>query len=380
MATCSCDSASSDGPPDVRAANALCPHRPPPKVAVCIVGGARTFAREQAWRSLKRHLIESYGGRGLSGSTPDVFFHLKLVDDDPKSQKEWRFDPLHQAAADVCGAACAFHPEAVALLANGSHEGPSHPAAIARGCFRSGFFSHREHTMRAVSQWSGFAACHASLAAREARASDRYDVVLLTRPDTVWYAGVPPHCALPLWSAEGRPVTITHRGPSHWNSTLEWLLLMPRAHAESVLTTAVVFDTCRPAQRCCELSRSEDLLEYALARAGSHRQHPFGVDILRHERHAQMRNAGCMQFGAMGFDSAAQCRATMYGGDVPASNGATDGAAARAPTRVARMGRGTWREPPRPVHQRQRARSCGSFLTDKVARSPHRRRPSGATA
>jgi hypothetical protein len=71
-------------------------------VAVCIVGGARTFAREQAWRSLKRHLIESYGGRGLSGSTPAVFFHLKLVDDDPKSQKEWRFDPLHQAAADVC--------------------------------------------------------------------------------------------------------------------------------------------------------------------------------------------------------------------------------------------------------------------------------------
>ena len=152
--------------------------------------------------------------------------------------------------------------------------------------------------MRAVSQWSSFATCHASIRQHEARTGGRYDVVALTRPDLVWYTAVRPFCMHEL-----RETTVLHRGPVRWNSTLEWLLLMPRHHAASILSTANAFDECRPHQPCCAIARSEDLLAHALGQIGRWRREPFGVDILRSAQHAQMRNAGCMQPETLGFSS-----------------------------------------------------------------------------
>ena len=55
------------------------------------------------------------------------------------------------------------------------------------------------------------------------------------------------------------------RRAAGWNSRLEWLLLMPRAHAATILRTASLFETCTPKQpSCCAISRSEDLLEVGL--------------------------------------------------------------------------------------------------------------------
>ena len=162
-----CDCASTP-PPDLTAGNALCPNRPPPRVAHCVVGAARTFATDQAALSLRRHLVEDFGGRGLTSSAPDVFFHMKLVDDVPKSQKEWAFKQLDVrggAASDVCRQACRFAPRAVTLL-NVSHSGPAAPGR----CLRSGFFAKPENRARAVSQWHGFAACLGMVEAREAAA------------------------------------------------------------------------------------------------------------------------------------------------------------------------------------------------------------------
>jgi hypothetical protein len=306
---CDCRSAS-EAPPDTRPANALCPGRPPPRVAVCIVGGVRTFPQPQAWRSLKRNLVEAFGGHGLAATTPDVFMDLKLVDDAPKTQREWRFDAINQQRNlnAVCNAACAFQPVSL-VLRNESHVGPKQPMALAHGCFRSGFFGHSENLMRAVSQWSSFASCHARIASHEAANGGReYDVVALTRPDTVWYTSLRPFCLHDV-----RERTVIHRGPLRWNSTLEWLLLLPRKHAATVLTTADLFDECRPKQPCCSVSRSEDLLALALARAGRWHREPFGVDILRASQHAKMRNAGCMQPETMGFSSFDHCRAIIYG-------------------------------------------------------------------
>ena len=83
------------------------PGQRPPRVAHCVVGGARTFPAEQAWRSLRRNLIEAFGGVGLDSAAPDVYFHMKLVDDAPKSQREWRFDSVDRArdVQSVCAAA-----------------------------------------------------------------------------------------------------------------------------------------------------------------------------------------------------------------------------------------------------------------------------------
>ena len=221
-------------PPDLTAGNALCPNRPPPRVAHCVVGAARTFAADQAALSLRRHLVEDFGGRGLTSSAPDVFFHMKLVDDVPKSQKEWAFKQLDVrggAASDVCRQACRFAPRAVTLL-NASHSGPAAPGR----CLRSGFFAKPENRARAVSQWHGFSACLGMIEAREAAASAtcatcpkparrqsaphtartqhtplrvrvrRYDVVVLARPDLVFYRGVGPHCVHDLAR------TTIHRG------------------------------------------------------------------------------------------------------------------------------------------------------------------------
>ena len=325
--TCDCASAPDLAPPpDARASNALCPGRPPPRVAICVVGGARTFPQEQAWRSLKRNLVEGFGGVGLGAGSlaPDVYLDLKLTDEAPKTQREWHFDSISQAHAQVCAAACAFRPVGLRLLGNGStRAGPAHPAALSRGCFRSGFFVHTENFMRAVSQWSSFAACHADIERRETAAGRTYDLVALTRPDTAWYTAVKPHCMHREW----REATTIHRGPARWNSTLEWLLLMPRKQARAILTTATIFDECKPHEPCCAIARSEDLLSLALRRAGRWRHEPFGVDILRGAQHAKMRNAGCSQPDALGFASFEQCRAILYG--LPMGGGA--GAAAPLP-------------------------------------------------
>ena len=114
--------------------------------------------------------------------------------------------------------------------------------------------------------------------------------------------GVKPHCLHEL-----RETTVAHRGPPRWNSTLEWLLLMPRRHAASILNTALIFDSCTPGQPCCGIARSEDLLSLALARTGRWRHEPFGVDILRGSQHAVMRNAGCMQPDTLGFATFEHC-------------------------------------------------------------------------
>ncbi|KAL1522893.1 hypothetical protein AB1Y20_017858 [Prymnesium parvum] len=293
---------------DTRTANALCFNQPTPRVAHCIVGAARTFPVERAWRSLRRNLVEAFGGIGLEAEAADVFFHMKLVDDALKAQREWRFDSLSRTddAASVCEAACAFSPRGVSLL-NESHAGPPHPAAVTAGCFRSGFFAHPQNMARAVSQWTSFNDCLGSLSAAEAAAGKRYDLVVLTRPDTIWYGAVAPFCQHDL------RFTTVHRGPVRWNSTLEWLLIMPRRHAQTILGTAAVFDSCKPGERCCSIDRSEDLLQFALGRAGPYQHRPFAVDILRPARQSGMRNAGCSQPEALGFRTFDDCRSAMYG-------------------------------------------------------------------
>ena len=50
--------------------------------------------------------------------------------------------------------------------------------------------------------------------------------------------------------------TTIHRGKLGWKSKLEWLLLMPRRQAASLLTTARLFESCRPSQPCCAIARS----------------------------------------------------------------------------------------------------------------------------
>ena len=303
MADCSC--AATAGP-DVTAANALCPNRAPPRVAHCVVGAARTFATDQAALSLLKHLVEDLGGQGLTSPLPDVFFHMKLVDDQPKAQKEWAFKRLDSRdPSPVCRRACRFAPQAVTLL-NVSHSGPAAPAATAR-CFRSGFWANDHNRARAVSQWNGFAACHAMVAAREAAVGLAYDTVVIVRPDLVWYQGVRPYCLHDLSR------TTIHRGKANWDSKLEWLIIMPRRQAASLMTTARLFETCAPGEPCCAIARSEDLLEYALRRAGEFQEVPFAIDILRAPQEAARRNAGCSQPDALGFRSFAHCREVMYG-------------------------------------------------------------------
>jgi hypothetical protein len=135
---------------------------------------------------------------------------------------------------------------------------------------------------------------------------------MLSRPDLVWYEGVQPHCLHDGLLSDGG-TTVIHRGPVRWNSTLEWLLLMPRRHAASILTTASAFDSCARGEPCCAVSRSEELLSYALSRVGRWTHVPFGVEILRSAQHAAIRNAGCMQPEALGFGSFELCRAVVYG-------------------------------------------------------------------
>ena len=119
---------------------------------------------------------------------------------------------------------------------------------------------------------------------------------------------------------------------------------MPRNHAESLLATATLFDRCAPGERCCAITRAEDLLLHALNTVGRWRRH---IPRHRHSpRHAPRRDA---QHGLCAARRARLCEHRRVQTHRLWSGGWRRRAASRSPTP---------RRLPRRAACRGRARRC----------------------
>ena len=145
----------------------LGPTDSPYRVAVCVVGTARTFVRPHVHGSLRRRVIDVLA-RGAA--VVDVFAVMSLRDAAPKGQAGW-----DAASVDVTRAQLAAALAAVAPRATGLFE-PEPSADLAE---------------RAALQARHWRWCGALVARAERADGAAYTHVVKTRPDLLWFADHP---------------------------------------------------------------------------------------------------------------------------------------------------------------------------------------------
>ena len=333
MPPTSCDCAPSP-PPDARAANALCPNRRPPRVAVCVVGGAPRLSRSRRGARCGATWSRASAAGLAAGSTaPDVHFHLKTIDDEPKKkQQEWHFDRL-----DVSRAACARRR--------------ARSRRRRSSCSRRrtpGRRTPRRGSAAALARASGRTRPTSTAPSRSGaasrRAARRSGAPRGRRPPV---RGGGAHAARPRVVRLGPAVLPAGPHADDGAPRPRQVELDPRVAAADAAQSRRVaaghrdaLDRCAPGERCCAITRSEDLLLHALNTVGRWRHIPFAIDILRDTHHAGMRNAGCAQPDALGFASTAACKRIVFGqaGGAGEPVSVADAAPAAAPRSLPRAG------------------------------------------
>ena len=163
------------------------------RVAICLAGGVRTFARPHVHRSIATNLIS-----GLDAHV-DVFAILRLADVSPKGSLEEReHSRVDASRADLKKALAALGTALRSVVLDNSSSsvyGVKHnPKCELRGFMGKSY----EHGMRSVAQPASWARCldHIEEAER-GNGGVQYDWVIRSRPDAYWFAPHPPACALP---------------------------------------------------------------------------------------------------------------------------------------------------------------------------------------
>lgn len=190
--------------------NLMCSNTPRPKVAVCIAGAARTFAKAPVHRSIQTNLIEAFGG--------DVTIFAAIKTDDVRGDLAPQFNGTIQSDDAVVRAALiriGAKPENT-ILGAGSYpdEKPSPKCAIKVLGNGSG------SSLSLNGQVNAKVACNNLMTKAEQRMSTTFDFVILTRPDMSWSLAVRPYC---MWDLK-----------KMYNKK-DWHYMFPRQEARRML-------------------------------------------------------------------------------------------------------------------------------------------------
>ena len=280
-------------PIDTSIARELCPAHPPPRVAVCVAGGARTLPRPQVYLTIRRNLIEAFGGR------VSVFFHLNRGDSPPRVRlptqpRDYGFAPITVDSAALQAPREALRPLAERIndddgrqyLASSLAATGGGASSIMNGrgeCWNQDPYTRvPNHRMRLLLHYANMRGCYDMVAAAERRRADNalFDWILWTRADVAYYASVPPYC---LWNSSfayfspgpsyGRKHPISERVTTA-DEVHESCMIVPRAHAEHVLRDMLtIFARAQPSDEVCRRAPGgfpEAFMRFALAARSGH--------------------------------------------------------------------------------------------------------------
>ena len=257
-----------------------CADRPPataPRTAVCITGAARSFSSPLVLAGLRHHLLPALGPRVR------LFMELKSLDSD---KREGWFGQYRQHRENVSSVGAMLRAlrspwlarlsgEATIIDGNSSYLGPELGQKGVHGtmprivpfddsmhiAYRSGgecATYMQRYRERQLLMYLGMEWCHRAIVRHEAARDVRFDAVMLTRPDLVWWT--PPT----LWCQwdPGR-TTVLSAKIKETGSDQVWSV--PRDHAKTFLGLADRLRSCT-VQACC--ADAESIQSRVVAKAG----------------------------------------------------------------------------------------------------------------
>jgi hypothetical protein len=166
----------------------------PPKIAWCVVGGARTLSRPVVARSIRTNLFEAFGARST------VFALLKTTDNADKL--DWGVRPVDSSAAELRDASrvLGVAPSHVRFVSPADEPSPNEACSIRPEWFgaagkkrgiKTWINSHLRGTLGQLSSWHQ---CFEMVEKAEANTGEKFDLVAKVRPDTFWFQAVMPWC------------------------------------------------------------------------------------------------------------------------------------------------------------------------------------------
>ena len=158
------------------------------RIAVCLAGHPRTFARRHVYTSIGEHLV---GGLRAHGAKVDLFALLKTGDAPVKKQGGWNFSQVEDNSDATWAALAVLKPRAVLRL-HRNHL-PPHQRCLDGKRGGMGMGSHLGLD-RSTVQPALYATCFDIVTKAEALDGAQYDWIVRSRPDAWWYAPHPPLC------------------------------------------------------------------------------------------------------------------------------------------------------------------------------------------
>ena len=189
---------------------------PPPTIALCVSGAARTFANQLVHRSLLENFIQRIGARVV----PMAFLKLN----DGRGDERAGFNAKIHAEEDATrGAAAAIGVDEHDLIVKQDSYNPP-PNCSGYAMFGPGHCKDDCDHMEGVSnqqsllgQLENRAKCFELMEQHEKRTGTRFDWLVVARPDLTWFRPVAPWCLH----------KVTGYGKIMW----DWVWWMPRAAA-----------------------------------------------------------------------------------------------------------------------------------------------------
>ena len=273
---------------------------PPPRIAFCIGGAARSFATPLVLTLLRHNLVAALGGSNESR----LFLQLKAVDSDKLQMSGTTSFWKHNESTMANLAAALEAPwlgslvgEAMLLDGNGA---PAEPKGEARQelvvspnaevwrhfrarscsvnatvqpcCHRDPYLDQGNNEERLLLHHLSLLWCRGAIERYEMTAGEAFDLVVYSRPDLVWWKPILPWCA---WPSERSMLACTEPG-------CDMAYVAPRLHMERLFTTALQHRDCDSTSfrtrvySCC--STSEFLTRHATRAVGNRSAIPIAAE------------------------------------------------------------------------------------------------------
>jgi hypothetical protein len=204
-------------------------HRNAPRVAVCLAGLPRTFARAHVHGSLSRQILWQ---RADAGSQVDLFAVLSAGSGDSiKKQDGWNTSTVAFDTAAVAKALASLEPRVV-------HNVHRHFLQPRPSCNVSAQPYMVENHARVLAKPSTWALCYDHIARAEREDDMPYDWIVVARPDAFWY-GAHPRLCKPV-QTDGLPPIVLNAPPYVDNH-----FVLPRATAFQIMRhMAIEYNAC----------------------------------------------------------------------------------------------------------------------------------------